>query len=77
MDARNPVYSNESSTSIDVELNHPTYGWIAFTATATDVEPLGREIHARAIAEEFGPVSPYVPPELITRIPEDAINWEV
>lgn len=77
MDARNPVFSNESLTSIDVELNHPSYGWIAFTATATDVEPLGREIHARATAEEFGPISPYVPPETATRVTEDPIDWDI
>lgn len=40
-------------------------GAIPFHATADDPEPHGREIHARAIAGEFGPVMPYVAPEVV------------
>ena len=39
---RNPAY-NENGT-IDVEINHPDFGWIPFTASPDDVEPHGRQI---------------------------------
>ncbi|MFD1326750.1 hypothetical protein [Mycoplana ramosa] len=56
---RNARYSNASNTMIDVEYEHPKYGWIPFTATPDDFESLGREIYAAAKA---GPVAPYIPP---------------
>ena len=31
---RNPAYNNDGS--IDCEINHPDYGWLPFTASATD-----------------------------------------
>jgi phosphoenolpyruvate-protein kinase (PTS system EI component) len=35
--------------AIDVEYEHPKYGWIPFTASPDDSEELGREIYALAI----------------------------
>jgi hypothetical protein len=40
----------KASGSIDVEFNHPTFGWIPFTASPDDVELLGRELHTAADA---------------------------
>ena len=57
MEARNPTYNAHGT--IDVEINHPQFGWIPFTASPDDFEPLGREIHASAIAGAFGDVEPY------------------
>lgn len=42
MEYRNPKYNEDGS--IDVEIEHPLYGWIPFTARADDVEEHGREI---------------------------------
>jgi hypothetical protein len=42
IETRNPT-RNEDGT-IDVEINHPVYGWIPFTASPDDPEPHGREI---------------------------------
>lgn len=30
---------------IDCEINHPVYGWIPFTASASDPEKHGRDIY--------------------------------
>lgn len=62
MNARNPRWSDASHTSITMEIDHPDYGWIPFAAHPLDVEPHGRELYARAVAGEFGPVQEYTPP---------------
>jgi hypothetical protein len=54
---RNPAY-NQNGT-IDVEINHPDFGWIRFTADPDDVEPHGRQIYADLKDE----AAPYTPPE--------------
>lgn len=53
---RSPTYNG--SGTIDVEINHPTFGWIWFTADPNDVEPHGRQIFAD-IKDE---AAPYVAP---------------
>lgn len=53
---RNAHYNHVGT--IDLEYNHPRYGWIAFTANPDDVEPLGKILWD--LAKE-GPVAPYVP----------------
>ena len=35
---------------------------IHFTAASDDIEAHGRELYARAVAGEFGPIAPYIPP---------------
>ncbi|WP_234896316.1 hypothetical protein [Sinorhizobium meliloti] len=61
MEFRNPVYSSADSSTIDMEINHPKYGWIPFTASATDVEEHGRQLFADASA---GSVAPYQAPSI-------------
>jgi hypothetical protein len=41
---RNPV------GTIDMEIDHPAYGWIPFTASPNDVELHGRELYAQVNA---------------------------
>ena len=53
--------------TIDCEIEHPRFGWIDFTASPTDSEALGREIHAQALALE---PAPYVAP------PPVVIDWD-
>lgn len=43
--------------TIDVEINHPKFGWIPFTASPDDPEKLGRDIYTAAMT---GPVASYV-----------------
>ena len=38
-------------------------GEVPFHATPDDIEEYGRELYARAVAGEFGPVVPYIAPE--------------
>ncbi len=41
--------------AIDVEYEHPKYGWIPFTASPNDSEELGRSIYAAAVKSEVAP----------------------
>ncbi|RWK26834.1 DUF4376 domain-containing protein [Mesorhizobium sp.] len=46
MDYRNPVYNQFGA--IDLEIEHPAFGWIPFTASPDDPEELGRAMFAEA-----------------------------
>lgn len=61
MEARSLQYT--ANGSIDMELNHPAYGWISFTASRDDTEALGKEMYALAASGHYGPIAPYVEPE--------------
>lgn len=56
---RNPQYN--ASGTIDVEINHPDFGWIWFTADPNDVEPHGRQIFADIKDEAEDYVAPETP----------------
>ncbi|WP_419810678.1 hypothetical protein [Bacterioplanoides sp.] len=59
---KSPVFTE--SGAIDLEINHPDFGWIPFTATPDDVEAHGCGLYEMAKAGEFGEVAEYVaPPE--------------
>ena len=58
--AQHPQYNRFGT--IDLEINHPKYGWIAYTANPDDPESLGRELYDRAINGEFGRIAAYQPP---------------
>ena len=68
MHARNP--SHNAVGTIDLEIEHPNYGWVPFTASPNDQEQLGKDIYGRAIAGDFGPVAPYVAPQPAPPTPE-------
>jgi hypothetical protein len=59
MEARNPKYN--AVGTIDLEIEHPVYGWIPFTANPDDAE--GAELYAQAVAGGYGAIAEYVPPE--------------
>ena len=71
---RNAQYN--AAGTIDVEWNHPVYGWIPFTASPDDVTEYGRELFQRAQALEFGPVAPYVAPPVAREQQVAAIEAE-
>lgn len=62
----NPRYENQDQTVIGLDVKFAELGDILlpFGATENDVEEHGRQLYARAIAGEFGPIAPYVPPEV-------------
>ncbi|OKP66778.1 hypothetical protein BTE77_31380 [Ensifer adhaerens] len=59
MEFRNAFFSRPNEAAIDMEVNHPEFGWMPFTATAHSPDDYNRELFAAAKA---GTVSPYVPP---------------
>jgi len=62
MEANTPKYSAHDHSSIDLNIHHPRFGWLPFTARADDVESTGADLYARAVAGEFGPIAPYEAP---------------
>lgn len=52
--ARNPARNADGT--VNVEILHPAFGWLPFTASPNDTEPHGRELFERAEAGEFGPI---------------------
>lgn len=60
MNGRNP--QRNAVGTIDLEIEHPDFGWIPFTAAPDDVEAVGRDLYARAESAEFGAVVAYVAP---------------
>lgn len=62
---RNAVFNRYGT--IDMEINHPTYGWIPFTADPNDTEGYGAALFAAAEPT----AAPYVPPN----IEEQRASW--
>jgi hypothetical protein len=58
MEMKNPKFNNAGG--IDVEINHPTYGWIPCSLHPGD--PSTADLYAAALAGESGAVAPYVKP---------------
>ena len=62
LSVRNPQATKDGG--VDLEIEHSVYGWVPFHAVENDSEAHGRELYQRAMAGDFGPVSPYFEPEL-------------
>ncbi len=60
-----PVWGNATHTIVNLMV---TFDWLSdevgFTASPYDVEDYGRELHARAIAGDFGEIEEYEQPPL-------------
>ncbi len=61
MKTRHPRYNAKGS--IDLEIEHPVFGWIPFTATPNDPHQHGREIYNSAVSGKHGEIAAYVEPE--------------
>lgn len=48
MEYRNARYSSADKSTIDMEINHPVYGWIPFTASASDTTDYGPQLFEAA-----------------------------
>lgn len=59
MQVKNPRYNQHGT--IDCDLEHPTFGWIPFTASPDDVEEHGRVIY-QEILDSGVEIEPYNPP---------------
>lgn len=53
MEYRNAKYNKHGT--IDCEVNHPQFGWVPFTCSKDDPEPMGREMFNRLerIADQY------------------------
>lgn len=56
---RNPAYNHLGT--IDVEVEHPAFGWMPFTASPDDISTEGRDLYQAVVAA--GDIAPYVPSE--------------
>lgn len=75
MQARNPKYN--ATSSIDMEIDHPIYGWIPFTASPDDPEQQGKDMYAQAIAGDFGAIAAYAAPVLTSAQQRAAIQSQI
>ncbi len=58
MDYRNATFNRFGT--VDLEIDHPAYGWIPFTASPDDPEQFGRDMFDSL---DLAEVAPYVEPE--------------
>jgi ribosome-binding ATPase YchF (GTP1/OBG family) len=54
MNIRNAIDAGDGIILCEVE--HQKYGWIPYSATANDIEEMGREIHAQASMMDLAPM---------------------
>lgn len=54
-----PKWANPEHTAIECNVFFDKLGALPFTATASDVEAHGKDIFARAVAGDFGPIAAY------------------
>lgn len=59
LSARNPRYTKSDESEITLEIEHPSFGWIPFTARPDDLEKHGRELFEMAKNKNFGEVKEY------------------
>lgn len=57
IEVRAPAFNDVGT--IDCELKHPSLGWIKFTASPDDCEPMGRQVHAALMAGAAGDIKAY------------------
>ena len=60
---RNPRWSDAEQKLIHCEIEINGAAWVPFHATAGDPIPHGRELFARLIKGEVGPIAAYTPPK--------------
>lgn len=70
------VWGNTEHTAISLSVEHSRYGVIPFGATQDDPEPHGRDLFARAVAGEFGPIAEYVAPVVPRLVPRSVTRYQ-
>lgn len=62
--AKNPVWNDDTGQAVLLDVKFVEFSdEVPFTATSYDDMPYGVDLYNRAVAGEFGPIAPYVPPE--------------
>lgn len=64
MAVRNVAFNAQGT--IDLEVEHPTLGWIPFTASPDDPEQYGRDLYAAALTGAYGIIGAFTPPPPVT-----------
>lgn len=62
--ANSPSWADSGHTLIDLEVTFEEIGKVPFTATYADCAEHGRDLFARAVSGEFGPITPYIAPNV-------------
>lgn len=63
--AKDPIFVSESGDAINLTVKWEEFGQEhPFTATSYDLMEHGRNLHARALAGQFGEIGAYIPPPL-------------
>ena len=57
LEAKNLIYTEHND--IDMEIKHPTYGWIPFTASPNDNAAHGKALYAEAKVGNYGDIKAY------------------
>ena len=66
---RNPIWTDSEKTCIDCIIRTSSFTEeLPFTASADDVEELGREIFSRCLSGEFGPIQPHTDRQIVEQI---------
>jgi len=61
--AKDPIYNSEDHQTIGLTVKFYEFAEeMGFGATPFDPMPYGIDLYNRAVAGEFGPIAPYVPP---------------
>ena len=60
--AHSPKWANVDHTMIELFVVFESIGEVPFSAHSNDCEAHGREIFARAVAGDFGPIAEYMAP---------------
>ena len=63
INATSPQYDANGNITLNVEFEG--LGIVPFGASPNDVEAYGRELHARALTGDFGPIAAYVAPPAV------------
>jgi hypothetical protein len=63
--AKDPVWNDVTEDEIFLIVKFVEFNdEVPFTATTFDPMPYGVDLYNRAVAGEFGPIAPYVPPKV-------------
>jgi hypothetical protein len=52
MNIKNLAYASKDGLMIDMEVEHPVFGWIEYTSFKDDVEVLSRDLYEQALASK-------------------------
>ena len=61
-EVRNPKFVDADGNVIDVEINHPMFGWIPYSIDPADTDLTINNAELMVLINDLGPIAPYVGP---------------